>query len=84
MPTDWHVTARRGVGAEREWAAFPARKSAVDCLGFLMDGGRYVAVEARQTVANRWSLCALPERRRAYLTAVDTAGEVAGGAAGGP
>ena len=53
LPTDWHVTARRGAGAERERAAFPARKSAVDYLGFLKDGsGRHVAVEAKQTTVN--------------------------------
>ena len=79
LPTDWHVTARRGVGAEHAWAAFPARKSAVDYLGFLMDGsGRHVAVEAKQTAAERWPMSALPQHQRAYLAAVDRAGGVAG------
>ena len=79
LPTDWHVTARRGVGAERAWAAVPARKSAVDYLGFLMDGtGRHVGVEAKQTAADRWPLSSLPEHQRAYLAAVDRAGGVAG------
>ena len=93
LPTDWHVTARRGAGAERAWAAFPARKSAVDYLGFLMRtgpapwlhkgeidvSGRHIAVEAKQTAAaDRWPLSALPEHQRAYLDAVDRAGGVAG------
>ena len=77
LPTDWHVVAKAGQG--RAWLAFPARKSSVDYLGFLMDGtGRHVAVEAKETRERRWPLAHLPGHQRAYLAAVCRAGGIAG------
>jgi penicillin-binding protein-related factor A (putative recombinase) len=79
LPTDWHVTGRRENGLNHGWVAFPARKSVVDYLGFLMDGScRHIAVEAKQTAGERWPLSALPEHQQAYLAAVDRWGGVAG------
>ena len=76
VPTDWHVTKNSASGSA--WTAFPARQSSVDYVGFLMDGGRHVAIEAKQTARDRWPLAALQEHQRAYLAAVDRAGGLAG------